>query len=208
MTVCIAQVQAGGLQSEPFEVTMGVKQGFVLAPVLFNIFLLAVYHLTHAALGEDAGIGVQFRLDGNLFNLRRLQAHTKTSITRILELQYADDCAIVAHDHQALQRSLNVFHRVYSSLGLQVNTQKTEINAQLLTPHWKNYKIVEQFTYLGSTSYNTTPHHITPHHTTLSHTTPHRPLPPHTTLYHYHYHSHFLSLQYIVYLNNFIPLLF
>ena len=84
-----ARVQAGGALSDPFEVNMGVKQGCVLAPVLFNIFLLAVYYLTHNALGNEAGIGVQFRLDGSLFNLRRLQAHTKTSLSNTL--QYADD---------------------------------------------------------------------------------------------------------------------
>ena len=123
------------------------------------ILLLAVYQLTHTALGEEAGIAVQFRLDGSLFNLRRLQANSKTTITRILELQYADDCAIVAHDHQAMQRALDTFHLVYSSLGLKVNTKKTEIMAQLITPpleplyfhiNQEPIKIVEQFTYLGS----------------------------------------------------------
>ena len=48
---------------------------------------------------------------------------------------------------------------VYSSLGLKVNTQKTEIMAQLITPpleplhfhiNQEPIKIVEQFTYLGS----------------------------------------------------------
>ena len=154
-----AQVQAEGLQSDPFDVKVGVKQGCVLAPILFIIFLLAVYQLTHAALGEQAGIGIQFRLDGNLFNIRRLQANTKTTLSHILELQYADDCAIVAHSQHDLQRALDVFHSVYSSLGLQVNTQKTEIIAQLvhqpLQPihfhiNQEPIKIVEQFPYLGS----------------------------------------------------------
>ena len=154
-----AQVQVEGLQSSPFDVKVGVKQGCVLAPVLFNIFLLAVYQLTHTALGEEAGIGIQFRLDGNLFNIRRLQANTKTTVSNILELQYADDCAIVANSQRALQRALDVFHSVYSSLGLQVNTQKTEIIAQLVNQppepihfhiNQEPIKIVQQFTYLGS----------------------------------------------------------
>ncbi|KAG7172222.1 hypothetical protein Hamer_G009569 [Homarus americanus] len=37
-----SRVLVGGVQSEPFSVQMGAKRGCVLAPVLFNIILLAV----------------------------------------------------------------------------------------------------------------------------------------------------------------------
>ena len=37
-----AAVRVGSDISEKLEVTMGVKQGYVLAPVPFNVFLLAV----------------------------------------------------------------------------------------------------------------------------------------------------------------------
>lgn len=72
------RVQVGGSQSEPLNVNVGVKQGCVVAPVLLSLFLLALYHVTHTTLGEDAGTGIQFRFDGNLFNLRQLQAQNKT----------------------------------------------------------------------------------------------------------------------------------
>ena len=46
----VATLAAGSDCSESFAVTVGVKQGCVLAPVLFNVYLLAVSML---ALGEE-----------------------------------------------------------------------------------------------------------------------------------------------------------
>jgi len=37
-----AKVAVGGQLSDPFDVLVGVKQGCVLAPVIFNLFLVAV----------------------------------------------------------------------------------------------------------------------------------------------------------------------
>lgn len=154
-----ARVQTCGTLSEPFSVEVGVKQGCVLAPVLFSVYLMALINIAHTALGRDAGITIQYRLDGSLFNIRRLQARTKIVTTQLLELQYADDCAIVAHDAEALQTILDALSNTYSAMGLKVNTQKTEILAQPLNLPQEPYhfhlnndpiKIVESFIYLGS----------------------------------------------------------
>ena len=89
-----ARVSIRGQESSPFPVRTGVRQGCVLAPVLFNIFLLCVTQLLHKGI-EDSGVTVVYRLDGNLVNIRRLQATTKLHRVRILELQYADDCVLL-----------------------------------------------------------------------------------------------------------------
>lgn len=103
---------------------------------------------------------MEYRLDGSLFNIRRLQAHTKTSTDHIHELQYADDCAIVAHTPESMQHALDTISALYTSFGLQVNTKKTEIMAQLCTEssspatfyiNGNPLNIVDQFTYLGCT---------------------------------------------------------
>ncbi|XP_042591969.1 uncharacterized protein LOC109084930 [Cyprinus carpio] len=119
-----ARVLMGELQSESFGVNVGVKQGCVLAPMLFNILLSALTCLFHRVLGHEDGVHVEYRLDGSLFNIRRLQAHTKTKIRQICELQYADDCAILAHSPDSMQYALNIISSLYQSFGLQVNTQK------------------------------------------------------------------------------------
>ena len=69
-----ARLSSGGSKSEPFNVEVGVKQGCVLAPVIFNMYLTAVTLISHQQMNRDDGVQIQFRLDGNLFNLRRLQA--------------------------------------------------------------------------------------------------------------------------------------
>ena len=52
--------------STPFEITNGVKQGFVLAPVLFNLFFTCV--LTHALRDLARGVQLRYRLDGSVFD--------------------------------------------------------------------------------------------------------------------------------------------
>jgi len=64
-----ARVLMGELQSESFEVNVGVKQGCVLTPVLFNILLSAITCLFHRVMGHEDGVHVEYRLDGNLFNI-------------------------------------------------------------------------------------------------------------------------------------------
>ncbi len=73
-----ARVSIGGQESESFPVSSGVRQGCMLAPVLFNMFLLCVTKILHNEIENSSGIAVNFRLDGNLFNIRRLQATKKT----------------------------------------------------------------------------------------------------------------------------------
>lgn len=156
----VARVTLGGQESEPFRVSTGVRQDCVLAPVLFNIFLMCVTSLLHKELQKNSGVTVNFRLDGNLFNIRRLQATTKATPCHILELQYSDDCAIVAHTPEDLQCTLSAIAAAYKRMGLSVNIPKTEVLSQWntsapsqppqFTIHGNTLPTVTQFKYLGS----------------------------------------------------------
>ena len=84
-----ARVQNDGEFSEPFEVTNGVKQGCVLAQTLFSMMFSAM--LMDAFQDSDTGFPIRYRFDGNIFNLRRLQAKTKVQTDVLDELLYADD---------------------------------------------------------------------------------------------------------------------
>ena len=108
-----ARVTMGGRESDPFAVGSGVRQGCVMAPVLFNMYLVCVTTLLRRTVQERSGITIDFRLDGSLFNIRRFQARTKISVEHILDLQYADDCALVANSPVALQTALTAITDIY-----------------------------------------------------------------------------------------------
>lgn len=156
-------VAIGGQESRPVPVSTGIRLGFVLAPVLFNIFLICVTQLFHQEIKGNSGVTVKYRLDGDLFNIRRLQATTKLYRVRILELQYADDCTFVSLPFsisQDLQAVLDAAMRAYSRMGLTINMTKTEIICQwsaiipLAPPTFtladEKLSIVPSFRYLGN----------------------------------------------------------
>ena len=58
-----------GGQKSSFNVEVRVRQGCVLVPVIFNMFLSAVTLLSNKALETTDGVHFQFQLDGNLFNI-------------------------------------------------------------------------------------------------------------------------------------------
>ena len=120
-------VRYGGDLSEAFEVARGVKQGCVLAPVLFNLYLQCVTRLLAASLDSRNLIHLNYRTDRSLFNLRKLKAKKKISQTELLELQYADDCALVADSVEKLQLVLVRIDELYRKLGLNINVHKTEL---------------------------------------------------------------------------------
>ena len=97
------QVRVNNDLSEPFPITNGVKQGCVLAPTLFSIFFSMMLRQALENFNDDDAVYIRYRLDGSLFNLGRLQAHTKTLEQMILDLLFADDAALVAHSERALQ---------------------------------------------------------------------------------------------------------
>ena len=75
----------------------------------------------HRDLQSSDCVGIEYRLDGGLFNLRRLQAKTKTSAAVISALLYADAAALPRHTADGLQRRLDVMSETYLSAGLIIN---------------------------------------------------------------------------------------
>ena len=93
--------------SKEFPVSNGVKQGCVLAPMLFSLMFSAM--LTDAFTEDDPGVDIRYRTDGKLFNARRLKAPTKVSHYTIRDLLFADDCALNATSHETMQQCMNKF---------------------------------------------------------------------------------------------------
>ena len=127
------QVRLNGDLSEPFSISNGVKQGCLLAPTLFSSFSTMMLKQATADLDDDEGAYIKHRLDGILFNLRRLQAHTNTQERLIQNFLFADDAALVAHTERALQRMTSCFADASRLFGLEVSLKKTVILHQPTT---------------------------------------------------------------------------
>ena len=154
------RVAVAGRESEKFNITHGTKQGCVLAPTLFSLFLTVV--LLKMSMEIENGVHITTRSYGKLFNLARLRAKTKTRKELVTELLFADDTALIAHDEAQMQRMVTVFAEAAQRVGLQINTQKTEVlyqpapqrsNAEEpeITVGGSVLKVVKSFKYLGST---------------------------------------------------------
>ena len=154
-----ARVQNDGEFSEPFEVTNGVKQGCVLAPTLFSMMFSAM--LMDAFQDSDTGFPIRYRFDGNIFNLRRLQAKTKVQTDVLDELLYADDMDKNANTEAKMQRAMDQVSQSCDNYDLTISTKKTEVvhqpapgkpyNEPTITVNGQKLKVVDKFTYLGST---------------------------------------------------------
>lgn len=154
-----AQVIDSGDSSKPFEVKNGVKQGCVLAPLLFNVYFSMMLHVAFSNC--DKGIYLQSRSDGSIFNLRRFNAKTKVKDILSRDLLFADDCALVAHNLEDIQSIMDCFAHAAQRFGLTVSLKKTEILFQprpgtpYIPPVVRVYgtplRSVDRFVYLGST---------------------------------------------------------
>lgn len=86
--------------------------------------------LSDAYTDKDPGLEILYRTDGKLFNPRRLKASTKVHLTKILELLFADDCALIASTEEQSQQTIDKFSRVFDNFGLTISTKKIEVMHQ------------------------------------------------------------------------------
>ena len=92
-TGMMANISVGGEVSESFSVTNGAKQGCLLGPTPFSIFLSAMLDEAFRDMGD--GVYIQSRQSADLFNVAHFRAKTKTTQILMRELIFADDSALV-----------------------------------------------------------------------------------------------------------------
>ena len=146
-----------GKLSEEFAITSGLKQGCVLAPTLFALYLAAMMYEIPA---NNPGVDIRYRLDSGLFNIAKFRSGPLTTTRTITEMQFADDNASPCHSVEDLQQSVDNFGAAYQRFGMTVNISKTKIMAQPaprtvlpefdVTLFGASLEKVDQFTYLGS----------------------------------------------------------
>ena len=82
-------------------------------------------------LEDEDSVNIHFCTGGNLFNLKCLQAHTKTLEQMIKQLLFADDTALVAHDQPTLQQIMSYFAETTLHFGLEVSLKKMGVLHQI-----------------------------------------------------------------------------
>ena len=116
-------LNTGGKLAQPFTVGNGVKQGDTLAPTLFALYFSMVFQL--AFKNSSEGVYIYYRITIKLFNIKRFTASTKTTMSVIPELLYADDCALLTHTEMEMQHLMDSFEAECTALELPVSLEKT-----------------------------------------------------------------------------------
>jgi len=101
----------------------GVKQGRVRAPVVFNLFLVAVTLVFRHNLSAADGVRIKCRIDGSLFNVRRFQAVPKVTKDTFFDLQYA--AALPSHTPDGLQLQQSLLHTLVQDWSLTPKPRKS-----------------------------------------------------------------------------------
>ena len=125
--------------SDYFECPIGLKQGCLLSPRLFTIFISEV----SKALNKESSSGIQFL----------------SNLAIIHHLFFADDVILVSDTIQGLQQKLNILRNQSIRLGISVNLDKTKIivfrKGGFLSKYEKWFygehpvEVVNSYTYLG-----------------------------------------------------------
>jgi hypothetical protein len=122
-----AAVKLAGNHGDWFDINRGVRQGCVIAPLLFNVYFDCVVRVALAEMPDGSGVRLAFRADGEVLPWH--VGRGPATMLTIATLMYADDLVLMSCDKSDLELMLQVFDSVCSRMGMCVNAAKTELMA-------------------------------------------------------------------------------
>ena len=138
-------VRVDGKESDMFDVKVGLRQGCVMSPWLFNLYMDGVVREVNARVCER---GVE------LVNVGEVNQRMEVE-----QLLFADDAALVADSKEKLVRLIREFERVCNRRKLKINVGKSKVmrcsalggNEPLnISLNGELLEEVNEFKYLGS----------------------------------------------------------
>jgi hypothetical protein len=121
----MAAVKLGRGTGDWFAIERGVRQGCVIAPLLFNVFFDCVVRVAVAEMPAGCGVRLAYKSHGEVW--MRQASDTPTTCVTVNNLIYADDLVLLSCDQRELEHMLITFDRVCSELGMCVNAAKTQL---------------------------------------------------------------------------------
>jgi exonuclease III len=113
-------VRVEGELTDWFEVKTGLRQGCLLSPILFNVFIDRVVKRALAGMGH--GVRVEYRLpDGRV----HLGDHVRGSF-KVFDLLYADDLVLICESAEVMQEAVMRLEQATQDVGLTINVKKTK----------------------------------------------------------------------------------
>ena len=137
-----AKVRSPDGDTEFFDVLAGVLQGDTFAPFLF---IIALDYILRTTLDINKHLG---------FTISKSRSPRHPAVT-ITDADYADDLALFSNNCKDAERMLHLLESAAATIGLNVNAGKTEQisynqNGTINTINAERIKLVDDFTYLGS----------------------------------------------------------
>ena len=129
------RVVHGNQLTDAFPVRTGVRQGCLLSPFLF---LMAIDWVMKVSTRNTRN-GIQW-----------------TPFTQLDDLDFADDIALLSHNHQQMQEKTNLVALYSAKLGLKIHKGKSKLlkmnttSSTQITIQSDSLEEVDSFTYLGS----------------------------------------------------------
>ena len=137
--------------SECLSLKTGVKQGCVLSPLPFNIFIDSIVRTVMRVVGET-GITIRYSKQRKWFTLKEKELTEETLVNTLL---YADDMVVLDSKFENVKGFVLELDKQLSSVGMMMNVKKTKmmvLNGKVVEPiviRGEKIDVEDSFPYLG-----------------------------------------------------------